>query len=139
MFMMAAGDNRVVVGDPSLAAPLYSSSDLPGGADFSPETQARFDSVAKAAKEAGYRVTRIPCVPAADGKTYLTYVNGLIDQRSGRRTIYMPIFDGQDRLNAAGEEVWRSLGFTVVPINVTSAYRYFGTLHCLVNVIDKVN
>jgi hypothetical protein len=69
MFMMAAGDGRVVVGDPSLARALLNPIDLPGGADFSAETQRRFDSVATAASEAGYRVTRIPCVPSADGKT----------------------------------------------------------------------
>jgi hypothetical protein len=137
MFMMAAGDDRVVVGDPSLAKPLYSPTQLPQGADFSIATQRRFDSVAAAAIHAGYRVERIPCVPAGDGKTYLTYVNGLIDQRDGGRTIYLPNYQGQVRLNAAAAGVWQSLGYRVVPIDVTSAYGYFGTLHCLVNVLEK--
>ena len=137
MFMMAAGEDRVVVGDPHLAEPLLEKIELPGGADFSLETQKRFDSVATAASAAGYRVTRIPCVPAADGKTYLTFVNGIIDQRGGRRTIFMPTFQGQDRLNAAGRAVWESLGYHVEPIDVTSAFRFYGTLHCLVNVIAK--
>jgi hypothetical protein len=137
MFMMAAGNDTVVVGDPSLAKPLFAAMDLPGGPDFSAATQKRFDSVASAAELAGYHVTRIPCVPSCDGKTYITYVNGIIDERDGARTIYMPTFQGQDRLNAAGAAVWRELGYRVLPIDVTSAFRYFGTLHCLVNVIEK--
>ena len=137
MFMMAAGNDRVVVGDPRLAEPLYNTMDLPGGADFSSETQSRFDSVAASAAAAGYRVTRIPCVPAHDGKTFITYVNGIIDQRDEARTIYMPVYEGEDRLNSAGAAVWEGLGYRVVSIDVTSAFRLFGTLHCLVNVIEK--
>lgn len=137
MYMMAAGDDRVVVGDPSLGERLFSGDELPGGADFSPATQRRFDSVAAKAAAAGYRVTRIPCVPAWDGKTYITYVNGIIDQRGGVRTIYMPTYQGQERLNDAGAAVWRGLGYRVDPIDVTSAFRFFGTLHCLVNVVEK--
>ncbi len=137
MFMMAAGDNRIVVGDPSLARPLLSPIDLPGGPDFSLETQRRFDSVAQAAISAGYRVTRIPCVPSADGKTYVTPLNGIIDQRNGVRTIYLPQYQNQGRLNAAARATWESLGFNVVPIDVTGTFRYFGTLHCLVNVLEK--
>jgi hypothetical protein len=137
MFMMAAGNDRVVVGDPSLAKPLFAPMELPGGADFSIATQRRFDSVAIAAQKAGYRVSRIPCVPSVDGKTFITYVNGIVDQRDGERTIYMPVYRGEDRLNSAGANVWRQLGFRVVPIDVTSAFRFFGTLHCLVNVIEK--
>jgi hypothetical protein len=137
MYMMAAGKNRVVVGDPHLGEPLVAKIDLPGGADFSVETQAKFDFVARVAAEAGYSVTRIPCVPARDGKTYLTFVNGIIDERDGRRTIYMPIFQGQERLNQAAAAVWRGLGYQVERIDVTSSFRFFGTLHCLVNVISK--
>jgi hypothetical protein len=137
MFMMAAGNGRVVVGDPSLAQPLFAPMELPGGADFSGATQRRFNSVAIAAENAGYRVTRIPCVPSADGKTYITYVNGIIDQRDGERTIYMPVYRGEGRLNAAATAVWQRLGYRVVPIDVTSAFRFFGTLHCLVNVVEK--
>ncbi|MFI5381478.1 MAG: hypothetical protein ACHRHE_19445, partial [Tepidisphaerales bacterium] len=98
MFMMAAGNNTMVVADPSLARNL-AHPPLPGGADFSPQTQARYDSVATAAMAAGYRVVRMPQIPAADGKTFLTYLNVIIDQRAGRRIVYMPVFDGCDALN----------------------------------------
>ncbi|MGD0540719.1 MAG: hypothetical protein ABSB33_04280 [Tepidisphaeraceae bacterium] len=137
MFLMAAGEGRVVVGDPRLAKPLLAPIELPGGPDFSASTQGRFDSVAAAAAAAGYRVMRIPCVASSDGKTFITYVNGLIDRPDGCRVIYLPIYEGQDHLNAAAQTVWQNLGYRVVPIDVTSAFRYFGTLHCLVNVIEK--
>jgi hypothetical protein len=137
MFLMAAGEGRVVVGDPRLAKPLLAPIELPGGPDFSASTQGRFDSVAAAAAAAGYRVMRIPCVASSDGKTFITYVNGLIDRPDGCRVIYLPIYEGQDHLNAAAQTVWQNLGYRVVPIDVTSAFRYFGTLHCLVNGIEK--
>jgi hypothetical protein len=147
MFMMAAGNRTVVVGDPSLAKPFLPSSEscalppavfnLPGGIDLSAELQSKFDSVAAAAEQNGYRVVRIPIVCSPDQRTYLTFLNGLIDDRAASRTIYLPQYSGADDLNAAGRSVWQSLGYRVVPIDVTSAYRFFGTLHCVVNVLEK--
>jgi hypothetical protein len=137
MYMMAAGDNRVVIGDPSQAEPLFSPASFSGQADFSPQTQANFESVARVAAGAGYHVIRIPVVAGMDEKTYLSYVNGIIDQRNGHRTIYMPVYHGQYRLNAAATRVWKDLGYHVVPIDVTTAYSHFGTLHCMVNILAK--
>ena len=136
MFMMAAGDNTVLVADPSLARNLP-HTDLPGGPDFSTETQARYDSVAQAAHAAGYRVVRIPHIPASDGKTFLTYLNVILDQRPGRHIVYMPVFDGCDDLNSAAREVWQSIGYEVRPVNCTSSFRQFGNLRCLVNVLER--
>ncbi len=136
MFMMAAGDNVILVADPSLAHDLPHLP-LPGGADFSPETQARYDSVAAAATAAGYRVVRIPQIPAADGKTFLTYLNVIIDQRPGRRIVYMPVFDGCEALNSAAREVWQGIAYEVRPVNCTSSFRQFGNLRCLVNVLER--
>jgi hypothetical protein len=139
MFMMAAGNGTVLVGDPSLALPLVGADlpALPGEADFTAKTQRRFDSVAERATEAGYRVVRIPTIPAADGRSFLTYVNVLIDQRDDRRIVYMPVYRGAEALNAAAAEVWRSVGFQVQPIDCTSTYLHFGNLHCLVNVLQR--
>ena len=136
MFMMAAGDNTMLVADPSLARSLPHLP-LPGDADFSPETQARYDSVAAAATAAGYRVVRLPQIPAADGKTFLTYLNVIIDQRAGRRIAFMPVFDGCDALNSAAREVWQGLGYQVRPVNCTGSFRQFGNLRCLVNVLER--
>ena len=110
---------------------------LPGGPDFTPQTQHLFDAVASQCEAAGYRVVRIPVVPARDGRTYLTYVNVLMDQQGGRRVVYLPFYRGVEPLNAAARKVWESLGYEIRPVDCTSAYRHFGCLHCLVNVLQR--
>jgi hypothetical protein len=138
MFMTATGDNTMLVGDPRLGQPFATADwDLPGGPDFTTETQARFDAVANQCAASGYRVIRIPTVPARDGRTYFTYCNVLLDQQPGRRIVYLPSYRGAETLTAAARKVWENLGYEVVPIDCTSVYRHFGCLHCLVNVLAR--
>jgi hypothetical protein len=150
MFMASVGGKTMLVGDPSLARELVSieiaqhdtaaTNDfmgLPGGPDFSAQTQSLFDAVAGQCAAIGYQVIRIPVVPARDGRTYLTYVNVLLDQRGVRRLVYLPTYRGVERLNAAARVVWESLGYEVRPVDCTTAYRHFGCLHCLVNVLKR--
>ncbi len=150
MFMASIGARAMLVGDPSLAKPFLpggpaadtsaATNDwmgLPGGADFTPHTQHLFDAVAAECAAVGYRVVRLPVVPARDGRTYLTYVNVLMDQQGSRRVVYLPAYRGVERLNAAARAVWERLGYEVRPVDCTSAYRHFGCLHCLVNVLER--
>ncbi len=145
MFMMLAGDRTAVVGDPSMAAILplltpltdHTESWPLDNPDFSAATQRRFDAVAAQCKAAGYRVVRIPVVPGRDGRTYLTYLNAILDERGGRRTVYMPVYEGAESANAAAEVVWRKLGFAVSRIDCTNTYKHFGSLRCLVNVRNR--
>ena len=128
----------MLVGDPHLAEALVPAQlDLPGGPDFTPATQHLFDAVAEQCAAAGYEVHRIPIVPGADGRTYLTYVNVLLDHSGNRRIVYVPSYAGVDTLNAAACAVWEGLGFEVRPIDCTATYRQFGCLHCLVNVLRR--
>ena len=142
MFMMPVGNRTMLVADPAAAKPFLASVPddvlgLPGGADFSAATQALFDAVADQCGRAGYRVIRIPAAPAADGRTYLTYVNGILDQRQGRRIVYMPTFSAVPQLNAAATAVWQQVGYEVRPIPCDSCYQHYGTLRCLVNVLRR--
>ncbi len=150
MFMMAVGNKTMLVADPSRAqaflffnppVPGSPLSDLlarlPGGPDFSPAMQARFDSVARTAESQGYRVVRIPVAPARDSKAYITYVNVIMDTRDNHRIVYMPTFQGADTLNAAAANVWESVGYEVRPIDCTPVFTRGGTLHCLVNVLER--
>jgi len=137
MYMAIAGDGEAIIGDPSLGQGMYRPGSKLIEPDGSPATQRQFDDVADQVRAAGYRVRRIPTVVAPDGKTYLTYVNGLIDQRDGHRTFYLPVYKGQDEMNHAAEQVWQSLGYDVHPIDCTSVFPHFGTLHCLVNVLKR--
>jgi len=150
MFMASAGDKTMLVGDPVLGRELVSVEmaqydragtnefmSLPGGPDFTASTQHLFDAVAGQCAAAGYRVVRIPVVPAQDGRTYLTYVNVLIDQQGDRRVVYLPFYRGVERLNAAARSIWEGLGYEIRPVDCTTAYRHFGCLHCLVNVLKR--
>ncbi|HHY86447.1 MAG TPA: hypothetical protein GYA07_13080 [Verrucomicrobia bacterium] len=143
MFMVSVGNNTMLVGDPSLGRAFLPTSasvpfpELAGGPDFSKETQHLFDAVARQCADTGYRVVRIPTIPAADGRSYLTYVNCLIDRQGSRRFVYLPFYQNADALNAAARAIWEELGFEVRPVDCTSTYRQFGALHCLVNVLSR--
>jgi hypothetical protein len=150
MFMASVGNRTMLVGDPSLSREMVSAEmaranqagtneflGLPGGPDFTPQTQHLFDAVATQCAAAAYRVIRIPVVPARDGRTYLTYVNVLMDQQGSRRVVYLPFYRGAEPLNADARRVWESLGYEIRPVDCTSAYRHFGCLHCLVNVLQR--
>ena len=150
MFMASVGGKTMLVGDPTLAHQLIAAEmpdpnhaatnefmHLPGGPDFTAPTQHLFDAVAAQCAAAGYRIVRIPLVPARDGRSYLTYVNVLMDQQGNRRIVYLPFYRGVEPLNAAARSVWQSLGYEVRPVDCTTAYPHFGCLHCLVNVLTR--
>jgi hypothetical protein len=142
MYMMTAGNNRMLVGDPSLGRPLLSMDSprlaaMEGGPDFSPATQHHFDAVARLAADHGYQVQRMPTIAGMNGKQYLTFLDVIMDVSDGRPTVYMPIYQDQSKLNAAAQAIWQSLGYQVRPIDCTNLWPQGGTLHCLVNVLQR--
>ena len=138
MFMVSPGNKVMLVADPSLGQKLLpTEADLPGGPDFTPETQHLFDAVAARCTVEGYKVVRIPVVPARDGRSYLTYVNVLMDDQKRRRLVYLPWYQGCEPLNAAARKVWENIGYEIRPVDCTATYRHFGCLHCLVNVLSR--
>jgi len=138
MFLMPVGDRTVLVGDPSLAARVVDGDlGIPCGADFTQETQARFDAVARTCRAAGYRVVRFPVVPGCDMRTWLTGLNAILDVRDGRRIVHMPVYRHVPALNAAAARIWESVGYDVVPVDCTETYRHAGSLRCLVNVMRR--
>jgi len=142
MFMTVSAGRTILIADPKRARELLSSNSrilgtLPGGADFSLETQRQLDAIADQCRSLGYTVVRIPTLPAVDRKTYLTYVNVLSEARGDKKVVYMPIYRGAEALNDAAEKAWRGLGYEVHRIDCTSTYGLFGNLHCLVNVLHR--
>jgi N-dimethylarginine dimethylaminohydrolase len=142
MFMMPVGNHTVIVADPRLASKTLSPDQvaalpLPGGPDFSDATCARFDAVAEQCGKLGYKVVRMPLVPAPDGRTFLAGLNVILDQQGGKRIAYMPTFDHAEVINESSARVWQDLGYEVRPVNCTSSYRLFGSLRCLVNVLRR--
>lgn len=83
----------------------------------------------KILKGHGFQVLRVP----RPDQTYETYINSLLVNG----TIYVPIFnEGND---AAALEVYRSLGFTVVPIETRQlANDGLGSIHCITMTYPKV-
>ena len=85
MYMMSAGDNTMVVADPSLGAAYLKEispellAKLPNGPDVSEKSQKMFDAVAEQLKGDGYKVVRIPVLPDLPARVYLTYVNVILD------------------------------------------------------------
>ena len=142
MYMMPAGDGVMLVGDPQLGRATLARSPaptdiMPVEADFSAQTQSLFDAVAEQCRRQGYRVVRVPVVPGVDGRTYLTCLNAILDQRDGRRVVYMPSYARADDFNAAGREAWEGLGYQVRPVDCTAVFPHFGSLRCLVNVLRR--
>ena len=145
MYMAPVGNRTVLVGDPASARRILveagklrdAAAWFPGGPDFSDAAIARFNAVAEQCQAAGYRVVRIPVVPGCDSRTFLTYVNAIIDQRGASRIVYMPVFGVADELNRAAARVWTNLGYEVRTVRCDGCYRCFGTLHCLVNVLRR--
>lgn len=144
MFMMPVGNRTVLIGDPIAAAPLVhpqgpaAETIARAGGLLDPATAAeQFAAAVRECRDAGYRVERTPTALAADQRTYLSYLNVIIDQRHGRRIVYLPVYQGQDRLNAAATAAWTRLGYTVRPVDCTTAFAHFGTLRCLVNVLAR--
>ena len=138
MFMMLVGDRTAAVGDPALGRQALASAACPlAEPDFSERTQRRFDAVAASCAAAGYRVVRVPVVPGRDGRTYFTYLNVILDQRDGARTVYMPVYRGAEALNRAAAKVWEGLGFEVRSVDCTETYVHFGSLRCLVSVLRR--
>jgi len=144
MYMMAVGNGTVLVGDPAAAKLLILDSDdkmleslCPlQGPDFREETIAKFDAVAEQCRLAGYRVERIPIIPGLDGRTYVTYLNVIIDQREGQRIVFLPTFGFSD-LDRQAQEVWTRLGYQVRTVDCSACYQHFGSLRCLVNILRR--
>jgi hypothetical protein len=142
MYVMAGGKGRVLVADPSLAKGLLTPGQMercmPCDVDSRPGLQHRLDAMARRLSQAGLSVTRMPVLPGQDGRTWMTPLNVVLETRSdGKQVVYMPVYRGAEALNSAAAGVWESLGYEVRPIDCTSAYRHFGSLRCLVSVLDR--
>jgi hypothetical protein len=144
-------DHRVLVGDPRLGNALspetVADDDLAGHI-------ARFDRVANDLAARGFLVTRIPVVVLPGAGSYVTYTNALFDQpppslrecctpggcracdRDDSAIVYLPTY-GIPALDNAAEDAYISLGYRVIPIDVSSIYRMNGSLGCLVNVMAR--
>lgn len=133
MYMVPLDDHRVLVGDPRLGNAL--SPETTADADLAGHI-ARFDNVARELAERGFLVSRIPVVVLPGAGSYVTYTNAVFDRDADGAIVYLPTY-GIPALDNAAEDTYASLGFRVIPIDVTSIYRMNGSLGCLVNVMAR--
>ena len=132
MYMVPLDDTHVLVGDvrTGLGASVAHDPDVE-------LMTARFDRVAALLAEKGFAVTRIPVVVLPGAGSYITYTNAVFDRdASGAKVVYLPTYD-EPVLDAEAARVYESLGYRVVPIDVSSIYTLNGSLGCLVNVLSR--
>lgn len=103
------------------------------------------NGVALALTNLGYRVVRLPLaqaerelndVPGETRKVLMTYTNVLIEERDGRRLLYMPVY-GIEEHDRAAEFAYRDLGFDVRTVNFSSLLPLNGGIRCFVNVLRR--
>ena len=92
--------------------------------------------VADRMRSLGLRVLRVPLMPSKTPRAWMSYNNGIVEVRDGRTVFYMPTF-GMEQLDDTAAEVFRSAGCQVVPIDCSRIWRLGGSLHCLVNVVER--
>ena len=82
--------------------------------------------------------TRYPVLSAtvAGAGSYVTYTNALFDRDAAGPVVYLPTY-ALPVLDAAATRLYQSLGYRVVPIDVSTIYQLNGSLGCLVNVMAR--
>lgn len=104
---------------------------------FRADLQQRLDGVARQMQSLGYAVVRVPLLPSATPRAWMSYNNGIVDARAGKAIFYMPTF-GAPTLDAAAAASFRAqLHCAVVPIDCAKVWHLGGSLHCLVNVVGR--
>src|SRR5262249_32837209 len=97
---------------------------------------ARFDRAAELLVAQGFTVTRIPVVVLPGAGSYVTYTNALFDRDDRGPVVYLPTYR-VPALDDAAAGLYGSLGYRVIPIDVSTVYRMNGSLGCLVNVMER--
>ncbi len=124
MFLTPVNETTMVVGDARLGAKLT-------GGTVNEEMAVRFDHVAATLREKGFEVHRSPLVPTDQQYAWITYNNNVI---SGK-TLFLPTYGME--LDQRATELYESLGFRVVPVDVRGIYKLGGTLRCLMHVLSR--
>ncbi|MBY8975378.1 hypothetical protein KHP62_06150 [Rhodobacteraceae bacterium NNCM2] len=136
-----AGEDIAIVGCPRLAFEMI-GRDTPDHA--APEA---FDAIAAQLAEAGFKICRcpLPLIQALEQDkrrwtwTFLPYPNVWVEE--GR--VWLPQFGdahapGLAQMDAVVAELWRCLGFTVMPVaGCLPLAQNLGALNCMGNVLER--
>ena len=128
--------DRLTVGHEAELAAACQSTGGPADAGTRAELARQLNCVADQMRSRGLRVVRVPLVPSATARAWMSYNNGIVETREGRTFYYMPTF-GMKRLDDAAADVFRRSGCEVVSIDCSRIWQFCGSLHCLVNVVAR--
>jgi hypothetical protein len=133
------GDTRLA-GSIAATQPAVATALARAGGPATPETMQSFDRqldrTAERMRSFGLAVVRVPLMPSATPRAWVSYNNGIVETRAGRSIYYMPTF-AAGPLDDAAANVFRAAGCDVVPIDCSAVWPLGGSLHCLVNVIER--
>jgi len=150
MYLTVIGPTALV-GDVRLARAIAASQPevlaalAPAGgeapADFEADLVSRLDCTADQMRSLGYHVVRVPLLPSATPRAWLSYNNGIVETRlpggAVETIFYMPTFAAGALDAAAGHAFSDATGCRVVPIDCSTIWPMGGSLHCLVNVVAR--
>ncbi len=145
MYMTPIGEDSVLVADVARGEALSEEAAALVDAECEAEMSAvvtseymqqQLDDVARLMERAGYRVYRVPAIVDPFGDWMITYNNVLMEERGGRRIVYLPMYR-MPELDIEAALVYRRLGFDVKHIDVSELYRWGGALRCMVNVTER--
>ncbi len=145
MFLTVIG-HTAAVGDLDLAARLGVPAETqralqaaggPASPAFCADLRLQLEKVARRLRGLGYTVVRVPLLPSATTRAWMSYNNGIVDARGGHPVFYMPTF-GAPTLDAAAATTFHAtMGCPVIPIDCAHIWHLGGSLHCLVNVVGR--
>lgn len=158
------GDNKFLIGDPSLAiaelrklspeerarvnqsmaeqAGISSGEDLVEKlieANSNPDNQAAYDTTARELAEAGYEIERMPALMGLRttwSVPYLTYNNCMMENYQGTRKVYLPQY-GCDPLDQMAEKIYQQNGFEVVPLQMGAISKLEGAIRCSSYALER--
>lgn len=88
----------------------------------------------------GYRVVRVPWLsfrfPGTMAEFRFSYNNVILENRDGRRIVYLPAY-GIPALDAAAQKIWSQQGFQVVSIDALGPAIFGGAVRCLSQVFRR--
>ncbi len=141
-------DNRtVLVASPSLGDEIMAR--VADSDDQSPAARAVLDSatdtdfldaeyseIVEKLSRLGFTLYRLPTVASPEGGWMLTYNNVLIDERDGRKIVYMPNY-GIPAMDDVAAAIYTRLGAEVRTIDVSRLFVWGGAVRCVANVTER--
>jgi hypothetical protein len=138
MYLTPLDNKTIMVGDPDWGQRVYSqiTANPPETLTGEGLGLAPFRYVRQALEAKGFNVIPIPLVVTPRAQVYITYNNGILETRAGKRIFYMPTYD-IPHLDDMAAAVYERHGITVKRVPVANLYRHTGSLRCLVGIMSR--